>query len=123
MTCEVCNSEEGCFRCCPMTHGTVCIHGKLVSESCPYCDLSVERGAPVDAPKNASIHQFTGITSLNHEPDWILERAKGQLKQVLGIGYSKEDDSFFFSGSHSDGPENLWLLAVAQKKLIEITGE
>lgn len=98
-----------------------CIHG--VDHTEKSCDICYNAGVRVPQEplgKPATVHQFTGITSLNHEPDWILEKAKGRLKQVLVVGYDEEDGSFFFSGSHSDGPENLWLLAVAQKKLIDI---
>lgn len=100
-----------------------CTHGIELCYHCPECQKfeDIVKSAKVQAPNKstATVHQFTGITSLNHEPDWILEKAQGKLKQVVVIGY-EEDGSFFFSGSHADGPENLWLLEVAKRKLIDI---
>jgi len=63
---------------------------------------------------------FNGITSLDYEPEQILNAAieKG-LSQAVVIGYD-EDGEFYFSSSLADGGDVIWLLEMAKKKLLEI---
>lgn len=60
-----------------------------------------------------------GETRQDLDPDKILNGAVGQLKEVVIVGYAK-DGSFWFASSRSSGPESLWMLAQAQRKLLEI---
>lgn len=52
---------------------------------------------------------FPGVTRLNLPPDRLLEGAKGQLEQVIVIGYDLDGQEYFAS-SHADGGDVLWLL-------------
>lgn len=62
---------------------------------------------------------FPGITKLDLPPDRLLERAIGELDEVIIIGYDKDGD-FYFASSKASGPEALWTLAMAQKKILEV---
>lgn len=97
-----------------------CIHGEY--DDCPKCAVDAEKGAPIPQGNDKKVLMFNGVTAHELPPDRVLGAAVGQLKNVLVIGYA-EDDSFYFAGSDPSGPWNLWLLEVAKKKLIEITGE
>lgn len=59
------------------------------------------------------------ITRLDCPPDRVLESAVGELEDAVVIGWSKTGD-FYFASSKAGGPEVLWLLALASKKLMEI---
>jgi hypothetical protein len=61
-----------------------------------------------------------GETRLDLVPDQVLQSAIGKLKEAVIVGYA-EDGSFWFSSTRSDGPQTLWLLAQAQRKLLEIS--
>ena len=61
-----------------------------------------------------------GETRLDLDPDTVLAAAAGKLKDVVIVGY-EADGSFYFASSQADGPEALWLLAQAQRKLLEIS--
>ena len=62
---------------------------------------------------------FGGETKAPHNPDDILEKAKGRgIERVLVVGM-KLDGSLWFSGSHSEKAENFFMLAQAQKFLID----
>lgn len=67
---------------------------------------------------SAKILPFTGITRLDLPPDQILERAMGQLKGVLVIGYDK-DDGFYAASSYADGGTALWLLELCKVRLMQ----
>jgi hypothetical protein len=67
----------------------------------------------------AKILDFTGITSLDQDPERVLAKAAGQLLGVVVVGYDQDGD-FYFASSYADGGEVLWLLEVAKKKLLEI---
>ncbi len=60
-----------------------------------------------------------GETRLDLDPDKILTAAVGKLKEVVIVGY-EADGSFYFASSQASGPNTLWLLAQAQRKLLEI---
>ena len=61
-----------------------------------------------------------GETRLDSDPDRILTAAVGRLGEVVIVGY-EPDGSFYFASTRSSGPETLWLLAQAQRKLLEIS--
>lgn len=62
---------------------------------------------------------FTGITTLNHSPDTMLEGAKGELEGVIILGYDKDGEEFF-SSSYASGADCLWLMERFKKKLLEV---
>ncbi len=57
------------------------------------------------------------ITTLDIDPDRILEEAKGKLESCVIVGYDKAGDEFFAS-SIASGPETSWLLDRAKLKLL-----
>lgn len=60
------------------------------------------------------------ITKLDLPIDKVLAgAAEAELEEVIVIGFTKGGE-FWFSGSKADGGASLWLLAMAQKKLLEI---
>lgn len=67
----------------------------------------------------AKVLPFTGITSLNSNPDQVLERAVGTCEGVVVLGYDHEGNEYFDS-SYADGGEVLWLLERLKKQLLEI---
>lgn len=61
------------------------------------------------------------ITSLPIPVERVLNSAlEADLDTVLVIGYDKSGN-FYFAGSQSDGPENIWLCEMAKHKLIKVT--
>ena len=61
---------------------------------------------------------FNGITSLDIDPDMVLDEAKG-LESVIVIGYTKDGEEYFAS-SVADGGEVLWQLERSKLKLLTI---
>lgn len=52
---------------------------------------------------------LNGVTSLDLDPDKVLEAAKGNIDHVIVIGYHK-DGSEYFASSTSYVPDIVWLL-------------
>ena len=74
----------------------------------------------------ADIINFTGITTLDLDPDRILEAAKGELESVVIVGYGKAADGSqieYFASSISDGGTVAWLLNRAVRGLHKICDE
>lgn len=68
----------------------------------------------------ATVVEFDGITTLDVPPARILSKAAdAELQSCVVIGY-REDGSFYFASSVSDGAEVVWLMEVAKKKLLEV---
>ena len=64
--------------------------------------------------------RFTGITTLDTDPDRVLESAKGELESVVIVGYGKASDGSqveYFASSISDGGTASWLLHRAIRRL------
>jgi hypothetical protein len=59
------------------------------------------------------------ITTLDCPPDRVLESAIGKTTDAVVIGWDTEGE-FYFASSKAAGPEVLWLLELAKKKLLEI---
>lgn len=57
----------------------------------------------------AEIHDFTGVTRLDIEPNKVLESAVDELESCVVIGYDKDGDEYFASSIGNDA-EVLWLL-------------
>lgn len=62
------------------------------------------------------------ITTLNHDPDFVLRAAVGKLEEVVIVGKTIDGDEFFAS-SHSDGGIALWHLKRAEHKLMRLVDE
>jgi hypothetical protein len=66
---------------------------------------------------------FDGVTRLDIPPERVLNSAKeANLENCVVIGWEKNGD-FYFASSIASGPEVIWLLELAKKKLLEIKGE
>lgn len=62
---------------------------------------------------------FPGITTLDLDPDRVLESALGKLDGVVVVGFDKDGQEYFAS-SYADGGDVLWLFERAKKKLLEM---
>lgn len=69
----------------------------------------------------AKILPFTGITSLDSDPDMVLDSAKDQLEGVVILGFKKDSEGMYFASSYADGGTVLWLLE--KLKLNLLTGQ
>lgn len=68
----------------------------------------------------SNVVEFTGITQLHVPAERILEQAKkAELGSVVIIG-EDADGEFYFASSIPDGPNVLWLLALAQRRLLDV---
>lgn len=61
---------------------------------------------------------FTGETTVDLDPDTVLENAIGKLESVFICGYTKDGEEFMASNK-SDGAENVWMLERAKYKLLK----
>jgi hypothetical protein len=68
----------------------------------------------------AKVIRFTGITTLDLEPEVILDSAKeAGLEGVVVLGF-REDGSEYFASSYADGGTVLWLMEKLKKQLLEV---
>lgn len=65
----------------------------------------------------AEVVDFTGITTLEIDPDRILQSAIGKMEQVVLIGWDKNGQEYF-SSSVSDGGTVLWHMERAKLQLL-----
>ena len=65
----------------------------------------------------AKIIPFKGVTSLDLDPDVILENTKGRLEGFVIAGWDKDGEEYFAS-TYGDGGTTLWLLERCKKKLL-----
>lgn len=65
----------------------------------------------------AKIIPFTGVTSLDHEPDQIFDACKGRFEGVVVLGWDT-DGQMVFSSSYADGGTVLWLLEQCKAALL-----
>ncbi len=56
-----------------------------------------------------NVVDFNGVTKLNLDPDRVLNKAVGELSEVIVIGYDK-DGAEYFASSIADGGDVNWLL-------------
>ena len=64
--------------------------------------------------------EFAGLTRLDIPAERILTKAlEADLSHALVLGWD-DDGDFYFAGSYGGGPETLWLLELAKKRLMEI---
>lgn len=67
---------------------------------------------------SAKVFDFTGITTLDIDPDRVLQKAVGQLQGVVVIGFDHEGE-FYGASSYADGGNAIWLLEVCKKRILE----
>lgn len=65
----------------------------------------------------AEVVDFAGITTLDIDPDRILQSAIGKMDQVVLIGWDKNGQEYF-SSSVSDGGTVLWHMERAKLQLL-----
>lgn len=59
------------------------------------------------------------VTTLDIDPDRVLNKAIGELDRVVVVGFTK-DGSEYFASSVADGAEVTWMLERAKYKLMKI---
>lgn len=63
---------------------------------------------------------FTGLSSLDRDPNRVIEAARDAgLSGVVIIGYDKDGEEYF-SSSYADGGDVLWLLERMKLSLLKI---
>ncbi len=72
----------------------------------------------------SNVTPIGGVNTMDVDPDIMLEnlkdKMKGKMKGFVLVGYEIDSDSEFFVSTYASGPEALWLLARAQKKLLDV---
>ena len=67
-----------------------------------------------------NVVMFNGVVPGDYDASLILELcARKSLKSAVVIGYDQDGD-FVFTSSMGSGPECLWLLELAKKRLMEV---
>ena len=69
--------------------------------------------------KTNNVIELDVITTLDLDPERILNKAHDKLDDVVILGYDKNGE-FYFASSISSGPEVLWLLENLKKLLLEV---
>lgn len=70
----------------------------------------------------SNVVEFNGITRLNLDPDRVLNKAIGELKDVIIVGYTKDGEEYFAS-SIADGADVNWLLDRMKLMLLKTVDE
>lgn len=65
---------------------------------------------------------FGGITTLDLDPDLVLENSKGTFEGVVLLGWGK-DGEMAFSSTYADGGTVLWLLEQCKARLLAVDPE
>jgi hypothetical protein len=68
--------------------------------------------------EDSNVVELDVVTTLDIPAERVLRNAAGITTAVV-LGYN-EDGSFYFASSVADGAEVLWLLKLAEKRLLEI---
>lgn len=66
----------------------------------------------------ANILSFEGITTLDLDPDLVLQNNIGKLEGFVLVGYTSEGKEYLCS-TYGDTPTILWLLERAKKQILE----
>ena len=69
-----------------------------------------------------SVVHLNVVTKLDIDPDRVLTAAVGSMKEVIVIGFDKEDEEYFAS-SVANGADVLWHLERAKLKLLKLIDE
>ena len=76
---------------------------------------------PVALDESPSVAFIETASRLDVPAERVLHQAaKANLANAVVIGWDAEGD-FYFAGSYSAMPEVLWLLALAQKRLLDLS--
>ena len=65
-----------------------------------------------------NILSFEGITTLDLDPDMVLQNNIGKLEGFVLVGYTKDGKEYICS-TFGDNPTILWLLERAKKQILE----
>lgn len=77
-------------------------------------------GGPYVGDSMENVVDFPGITTLDHPPERILQKAaEAGLTDVVILGYDKDGEEWFAS-SVSNGAEVLWLLERLKLELLRL---
>lgn len=68
----------------------------------------------------ANVVEFPGTTTLDLDPDKVLDGAKGQLSDAVVIGYDK-DGKFWMSSSKAGLGDLLLLVKIAERAILDQT--
>lgn len=68
-----------------------------------------------------NVVDFNGVTRLNSDPDRVLNKAIGELSDVI-IGYTKDGEEYFGSSIANGGTVN-WLLDRTKLKLLRVADD
>ena len=66
----------------------------------------------------SNILSFEGITTLDLDPDFVLQNNIGKLEGFVLVGYTTDGKEYTCS-TYGDTPTILWLLERAKKQLLE----
>lgn len=78
---------------------------------------------PVRQPKPADVVLWRGVTTLALPTDRVLRAAlEYEFESVTIVGTLK-DGTEYFASNVPDGPNVLWELARAQRKLLDLAGD
>lgn len=90
----------------------------ILSEDDPLHNVTPLPGIEMKLPEN--VIELSVVTAVDIPIDRILRRAgEANLSQVLVLGY-EQDGELYTAASFASGPEMLWMLRMAEKRLIEI---
>jgi hypothetical protein len=66
-----------------------------------------------------TVARLHNLTKLELNPDMVLEAAKGQVNEVLVLGWEEADGSFYFAASDADLSRASMLLLRALRHVTE----
>lgn len=70
-------------------------------------------------PRANNVVRLPCVTTLDLNPDVILEEAVGKLETVVLLGYD-HDGGEYFASSVADGGTVMWLMEKVKKQLLEV---
>lgn len=71
----------------------------------------------------SDVVRFPGVSRIDTPVESVMKVAADRgLSDVVVVGWDAEGE-FYFASSYAAGPEVLWLLALAQKRLLEVEVE
>jgi hypothetical protein len=75
-------------------------------------------GKDIKEKKMSNILSFEGVTTLDLDPDMVLQNNIGKLEGFVLVGYTSDGKEYTCS-TYGDTPTILWLLERAKKQLLE----
>jgi hypothetical protein len=81
--------------------------------------LALVEGTQPPPEEEAKVLHWEGISYLDYPAGKILRGAlESNLEHAVVVGWDSDGD-FYFASSYAAGPEVLWLLAQAQRRLLQ----